>query len=226
MYHLQGRRDAAINQFRLASECMPENYLNYSNIGGMYLTLGMHDEARAMFERSLAIRPSYEAYSNLGYIAFAASNFGEAVEMYEKAHEIEDDDYTTWGNLGLAYLHMDRAEDARTTLTRAAELGERELELSPNDGVILVDVAGYCAILGQRERALELLERAIGQPLEDPVQMALVAEAYQDLGETRPAREWLVRALDNGLEPGWIENSPSLRKVPEVRELARSYGGK
>jgi serine/threonine-protein kinase len=225
LYYLQGRRDAAINQFRLACECMPDNFLNYSNIGAMYLALGMSDDARAMFERSLAIRPSYEAYSNLGYLAFADSNYGEAVERYEKALDLDDGDYATRGNLGLAFHHIDRSEDSREALTKAVEMGERELQLHPNDKIVLIDLAGYLAILGERDRSLERLHAAIEQEIEDPVQMALVAEVYEDLGDRALATDWLVRALDNGLEPGWIDNSPTLRKVEDFRQLAAQYEG-
>ncbi len=225
LYSLQGRRDAAINQFRLAFECMPENYLDYSNIAGMYLGLGLYDEAREMCERSLEIQPNYQAYSNLGYLAFANSNYGESVRMYEQAHKLGEGDYLTWGNLGYAYHHMDRTEEARRTLERAVDMAWEVFEHAPNDRLLMVDVAGYHAVLGNREEALDLLVRATEVPSEDPMFMAVVGETFEDLGEREVALEWLSRAFEAGLEPEWIESSPSLRKVEVFRELAARYAG-
>ena len=225
VYSLQGQRDAAINQFRLAFEFMPENYLDYSNIAGMYLGLGLYDEAREMCERSLEIQPNYQAYSNLGYLAFANSNYGESVRMYEQAHELGKGDYLTWGNLGYAYHHMDRNEEARRTLERAVDMAREVFEDTPNDRLLMVDVAGYHAVLGNREEALDLLARATEVPSEDPMFMAVVGETYEDLGERAVALEWLTLALESGLEPSWIESSPALRKVEAFRVLTERYSG-
>ncbi len=225
VYSLQGQRDAAINQFRLAFEFMPENYLDYSNVAGMYLALGLHDEARQMCERSLEIEPNYQAYSNLGYLAFANSNYGDSVAMYEQAHRLGEGDYLTWGNLGYAYHYMDRTEDAQRTLGRALEMAEQVLRDAPNDRRLMVDVAGYHAVLGNKAQAIEWLERATERPSEDPVFMALVGEVYEDVGDRTLALEWLTRALASGLEPSWISSSPALRKVEAFRLLEERYSG-
>jgi tetratricopeptide (TPR) repeat protein len=225
LYYLQGQRDAAINQFRRSIDCTPDNYLAYSNVGAIFLEFGMEDEAREMFERSLALEPNYEAYSNLAYLAFSKSNFGEAVERYEKALALGKGDYVTWGNLGVAYHHMDQHEEARRCLARAVELGDEDLAADPNDANLMVDLATYHALLGDRSQALELLARATRSGVDDPVLMALVGEAYEDAGQRQQALAWLERAFQAGLEPSWIDNSPTLRRVEEVRALARHYGG-
>jgi serine/threonine-protein kinase len=225
LYYVQGERDAAINHFRRSLECTPDNYLAFSNLGGIYLYFGMRDEAREMFERSLAIEPNFPAYSNLGYLAFSDSNFGDAVERYERALELEEGDYVTWGNLGLAYHHRDHEDDARRCLARAVELADGALEASPYDSSTMIDLATYNGVLGNRERALELLDRATREPTDDPVFMALVGEAYEDTGERERSLEWVERAFEAGLDPAWIDNSPTLRRVDAIRDLARRYGG-
>ena len=124
LYWVLGQRDAAITQFREALECAPENALAASNLCGVYLHFDLKAEAREMCERSLELEPNYTALSNLGFLAFAQSNFGEAVDRFERALEMDDGDYLLWGNLGFAYHHMDRKEPARTALRRAIQLAE------------------------------------------------------------------------------------------------------
>jgi len=225
LYYVEGQRDAAINQFRRGIECTPENYVAYSNIGGIFLQFDMEDEAGEMFERSLAIQPNYEAYSNLGYQAFSKSNFGEAVERFEQALKLGQGDYLTWGNLGLAYHQLDQDDEASRCLDKSVEMAEVELVANPSDPVLMVDLAGYHAVLGERRQALELLDRATRIDVQDPIFMARVGEAYEDAGERKLALDWLGRAFDAGLEPSWIDNSPTLRRVEEIRDLARRYGG-
>jgi len=223
LYWNLGERDAAINQFREAVALAPESHLVHSNLCGVYLSFEMQEAARQMCERSLAIQPNYPAYSNLGYLAFSSSNFGEAVQMYKKALEMGKGDYLTWGNLGLAHHHMDNARASRVALEHAVEMGEALLEENPSDPSLMVDLAVYNALLGNRELALGLLDRATSFEIEDVLLMALVGEAYEDAGDRDRALLWVSRALENGLDPSWIGNNPTLRREETYRSLAQQF---
>jgi len=223
LYWDLGERDAAINQFREAEDLAPESSLAYSNLCGVYLSLEVRDRAREMCERSLAIQPNYPAYSNLGYLAFSSSNFGEAVQMYKQALDLDEGDYLTWGNLGLAHHHMDKVRESRPALEHAVEMGEALLEENPSNPSLMVDLAVYNALLGNRELALDLLGRATTFDIEDSLLMALAGEAYEDAGDRDHALQWVSRALENGLDPSWIGNSPTLRRVEAFRSLATQY---
>jgi tetratricopeptide (TPR) repeat protein len=201
-------------------DCAPENYVAYGNLGGAYLSFERDSDARQMFERSLEIKPNYGAYANLGWIAFSESNFGEAAQMYRRALEIDDTDYVVWGNLGHSYHWMQQADTARPHYERAIEVGEARLQATPNDLLLLTDLASYHGMLGNREQGLRHLARAV--ELEDgtPEAMAHIGEAFEDCGEREKALEWIERALDSGLPPSWIGNSPTLREDECFRQLA------
>jgi Flp pilus assembly protein TadD len=183
----------------------------------------LQDEARAMCERSLAIEPNYTAYSNLGTLAFSNSNFGRAVEMFDKANEIDDSDYYTSMNLGLAHYHMDNERDSRPALQRAVTLIEEQLETAPGDRGLMLDLADCEAVLGNRDRAIELLDLVTQEDRDDPRFLATVGEVYAEAGERELAIQWLTRALDAGLEPAFLRSNPTLRKVQEYRDLADQY---
>ena len=223
LYFDQDQRDASINQFRRAMECAPENSLAASNLCGAYLHFELWPEANEMCERSLELERNYMALSNLGFLAFAQSNFGEAVSRFEAALELGEGDYVVWGNLGFAYHHMDRREKARSTLSKAVELAEEELLQRPADAWLLVDLGSYHAVLGERERALELLAIAAGSDPVDSSFMASLGEAYEDAGDRDRAVHWFGKALENGLDPGWIQKSPVLRKVEAFSNLAHQH---
>ncbi len=223
LYWELGQRDAAITQFREALECAPGNALAASNLCGVYLHFDLEAEAREMCELSFELEPNYTALSNLGFLAFAQSNFGEAVDRFEQALKMDDGDYLLWGNLGFAYHHMDQREPARIALQRAIELAEEQSRDRPPDPWLLVDLGSYHAVLGDREQALELLAGAAAFDVDDPRFMATLGEAFEDAGERALALEWLSRAVAAGLAPTFIENNPTLRKVEAFRNLAEQY---
>jgi len=221
LYWNLGQRDAAINEFRAGLEVTPENYVAHSNLCGVYLSIAMDKEADHMCRMSLEIKPNYMAYSNLGYLAFANSNFGEAVEMYEQAVRFEaaESEYLTSLNLGLAYHHMDNERESRIALERAVGMIESQLAENPGNTTLMLDLAACHAVLGNRTPVIDLLDRVTSEEHNDPMFMATVAEVYEDAGERELALLWLQRAVAAGLEPDFVEASPTLRKVKEFRDL-------
>jgi serine/threonine-protein kinase len=224
LYWLVGRRDEAMQQFRLMHECAPESWLAYNNVGAVMLASGDVEAARGMFERSLEVGTNYLAACNLGTLAFLDLNYGEAVKMFEMALSLDESDYIVWGNLGHAYHWTHQPEEARSRYVKAVQLGEQKLRRSPGDPWLLVDLADYHAMLGERDRGLLLLNQAIDLDLGDPEFTASVGEVFEDLGDRQSALEWIGQALREGLDPGWVQGSPSLSSHEEFRALARRYG--
>jgi len=223
LYWLVGRRDEAMHQFRLMHECAPESWLAYNNVGAVMLASGDVEAARGMFERSLEVGTNYMAACNLGTLAFLDLNYGQAVIMFEMALSLDESDYIVWGNLGHAYHWTHQPEEARARYLKAVQLGEQQLRRSPGDPWLLVDLADYHAMLGERDRGLLLLNQAIDLDRDDPEFTASVGEVFEDLGDRRAALEWIEQALHEGLDPGWVEGSPSLSSHDEFRALVRRY---
>jgi serine/threonine-protein kinase len=149
-YWQRGMLAEAETSYRKVLALTPENYWACNNLGGLLLAAGRRDEARGMFERSLALKPSYAAYSNLGTIAFGLGNWGEAVALYEHALALDDRDYQVWGNLGSAAHWLGGAlQRERSAFSRAIALAERGLEVNPKDTEVLADIASYRAMLGE-----------------------------------------------------------------------------
>jgi tetratricopeptide (TPR) repeat protein len=191
----------------------PENPRGYNNLGGLYMYLGRWSEAREVFERTLSIGAWPASYSNLGTLYFLDSRFSDAAKMYEKALESDKNNYVLWGNLGNAYQHGGQADKAAAARRRAIELAEAERGRNPEDRYIVIDLAGYYGMLGEREKGLALLGQVLAAPIDDPDLMAEVGARFDDLGDRERALEWIARALQHGYSRSLLEVSPAFREL-------------
>ena len=214
-YYLDGEYDAAANEFRQAIACAPENPKVYNNLGGVLYSLGRVDEARELFEESIEVEPvdNYLAFSNLGTINFYAARYADAATMYARALEQDDSDYVIWGHLGFARAYGGDPDGAATAFRRAIEIGEAGLEETPEDPVLLSDLASYHAMIGEGERSLELQKAAIACNPEDPSVLATIGETFEVLGDRQLALTWLGKALGAGMEASELEERPALRAL-------------
>jgi tetratricopeptide (TPR) repeat protein len=80
--------------------------------------------------------------------------YDEAAGAYDEYVRTHPNDATAWLRLGLSQAHTNRAAAAEQSLERAIALGSGQ----PVD---LYNVACAYALLGQKDRALDALERAV-----------------------------------------------------------------
>jgi serine/threonine-protein kinase len=220
LYARMGRYDAAANEFRHASRAAPANVLGHINLGAILYFQGRKDEARTAFEAAVAAEPNEVAYSNLGGLYFEEARYGDATEMFEKAialsgEVLTNDRYYLVGNLAGAQYWGGEKERAQETYRRAIELAEEFLEKNPRNASVMADLAGYHAMINERDRALELLEMATHCDIRDAYVMGTMAESFEDLGDREQAIRWIGDALENGLAAGWAESRPSLNNLRE-----------
>ena len=208
-----GDFEASANRFRQAMKVAPGNPYGANGLGSVMNRLGRREEARSAFRRSVEIEPTEFALSNLGTLEFEDGRYGTAARFFERALAINDGDRATWAFLATSLHFGGDPEGAVPAFRRTVEIGEDELADNPDDAVVLADAAGSYAMLGEKERGLELAERAARQPVEDPVIMGAIAEAFEDLGERDRALEWIAKARDKGLPDIWVERRPSLHEL-------------
>jgi len=100
---------------------------------------------------------------------------------------------------------------------------EKHLELNPDDARALNMGAIALIRLGQGERGLEWVRRALAIDPEDSAVLYNVACAYAQQGEIEEAIAILEKAIQNGFgHKEWLENDPdldSLRGHPRFRSL-------
>jgi tetratricopeptide (TPR) repeat protein len=191
-------------------------------LGGTYNDVGRYLEAIEPLKKSIAIRPSYGGFANLGTSYFGVHKFADAAAAYEKATKLDPGQYITWGNLAAAQYYGGARNESAPAYRRAIELASADLKVNPNDSDVLSDIAQYYSMLGDRVHALEYLRQALQYGHSEKELLFSAAEVYNQLGETGPALEWLTKAVQAGYSTSRIRDLPSFQNLvdnPQYQKL-------
>lgn len=131
-------------------------------LGAAYERTGRQPEAENQFRRFLEREPdSAPALNYLGYMfADAGANLPEALELIERAVELDPDNGAYVDSLGWAHFRLGNYQEARTHLERAAEL-------VGDDAVVLEHLGEVYEVLGERDGAIALYRRALALEAEN-----------------------------------------------------------
>jgi serine/threonine-protein kinase len=222
-YFRQARYPEAVEMFTQLVALVPDSFRGYSSLGGLFILQGRYAEAITMLERSVTVRPTPAAYSNLASAYFYLRQFDQAARSYEEAVKLNERDYVMWGNLAEAYYWAPaRRAQAPDAFHKAIALAQEKLRVNPREVYLLVDLAFYHAMLGERQPALDYLNRAHQLAPADPDVRFKAALVHNQLGEIELALSWLEKALEAGVAPNIVRDSPvfdSLRDDPRFPEL-------
>lgn len=220
-YFNRGELDKAIENFEKVLELTPGNSYAYSNLGGVYYYKGEIDKARQMFEESLALEGNPITANNLAGIYFWEGMYKEAAEMYEIALEDLSNRYEIWGNYAAATEWSGEAEKSRELYRTAISKAQQQLEVNPNDPQVLADIASYSSDLGNKDTALEFIEKALNIDQDNLRVRQRAVSTYENLGMRREALKWITPAMTSELE-GQPEFE-SLTNSQEYRELKSDF---
>ncbi|MFI5281285.1 MAG: TPR end-of-group domain-containing protein, partial [Gemmatimonadales bacterium] len=183
-----------------------------------------YEEAEQEFETAIRLDPRlYEAHYFFGRATFQQGKYAEAVRHYEEASRVRPEDYQSVLLMRAPLRSLGRVADAQAALVRGLQLAERHLELNPDDARALYLGAGSLAELGEKERALEWVKRALAVDAEDSAVLYNVACFYAVAGMIDDALRCLEQATQKGFgHKAWIENDSdldSLRGEPRFAAL-------
>lgn len=220
--YLNGDLAGAIESYRVAAGLLPGDAELWSSLGGLYMVNGDNANAIQALERSVAIRPSYGALSNLGTLRYETGAYAEAVDLYRHAAELDPKDYRLWGNLGDALsAQPGQAAPAAQAYEQAARMAEAYVGVKGGDAQAQVWLGWYLANLGQADAARRHLAQAEELATERGEVAFVASQTLALLGDERGARTRLERARAEGIPAQRIRSAPALRplvaRVPETR---------
>ncbi len=226
LFYLEsGRTEDAAKKFARVIALAPDNEMGYEGLGLCFLYQGDLGNAELWLERSLDVKPTHSAYSNLGYIYSVQDRLDEEAQAYERALELDDSDYIVWGNLGSVKERMGgRSEASDQAYQRAIDLIERQLDVSPSDPLLLSDLASYHIELGQTSDARSILGRVSLNVSSDADLAQRVAVLHEKLGQRDQALLWVQEALKRGLPIDKIEADSDLSELRADSRYARLRG--
>jgi tetratricopeptide (TPR) repeat protein/predicted Ser/Thr protein kinase len=213
-YSRHARYSEAADMFSQMVSLAPSSYAGYTNWGSMYVQQGQYQKALPLLERAVAIRPGAEGFSNLATAYFQLRKYPDAARTYEAAAKLDDQSYEIWGNLGDAYYWAPGMRDrAPAAYRKAIPLAGRKLKVNPKDSEVLGYLAGYYAMLGDKDNAMKYLSRAQEITPNSPDFLVNAAIVHNQLGDTEAAVNLLLKATQAGAP------ASSLRDVPNFDNL-------
>jgi TolB-like protein/Tfp pilus assembly protein PilF len=149
-----GRLDEALAAVSRARELDPLSLFINASVAMILNYAGRYDEAIELLQKLIDLEPNY--YLSHWVAGYAYEQEGEherAIEAYQRARDLSGANSSTTKSLGHLYGALGREEEARRLLNDLEARARRDY-VSP------YDVAGIHAGLGDKGRAIELLERA------------------------------------------------------------------
>ena len=212
-YLRQNQFDKAAQMFQRVIALAPEGYAPYVNLGATYNNMGQYERSIEPLKKSILIRPSYAAYVNLGVAYEGLKRFADGAIAYEKAIELNPQQFITWGNLGEAQYYEGRKSEALQAYRKAVELATEQLKVNPRDPDVLSNLANYHSVLGDRDLAMLYLKQALQYGDKDKDIFIDAASVYNHLGETGPAIQWIGKAVHEGYPLSKIRGMPEFRNL-------------
>ena len=230
MYHQLGlllhRRKEyaeAVEPFRRVAQLTPGSAQALLNLGAALHGAGQTSQARAAYERSIAIEPRAYAYSNLAKLLYDGGSYAEAAEYYERAVESKPHDFSLVGDLASSFEHLGD-ERAAGTYARAARLSLAALEQNPSREDLWAEIAHYYTGSGDVDSAEKWLEFA--QTRWDSAtgyELAVNALTLAKLGYKSQACDYLVAAHERDYPPSELlkkmRNSLWLKPIAPMRQF-------
>jgi tetratricopeptide (TPR) repeat protein len=144
-------------------------------------------QAKKSFERAIKLNPqNADAYNNLGVVYYELKKHKKAIKLYTKAIALNQNMASYFSNLGAAYFARKKFEEATLAYGKALELDPQIFERTSRAGVSAhlaspedrahydYVIARLYAKLGQAERSLQYLRRAMEEGYKD------IGEVYKD----------------------------------------------
>ena len=159
---------------------------------------GRNEEAIREIEAALRLDPeSFEVNKVAGRMVFVEGRTREAIAYFEKAASLMDGDYHDAGMLVTCYQAIGDAAGVRRAALMVQQRAEKAAAQDPSNGAALGYGACSLAVLGERERAKEWIDRALLiDPDNNTMRYNLACALATFLGDTDGAIELLGPYFD------------------------------
>ncbi len=217
-----GRFDEAAEFYQMFVNRVNDDAVALNNLGAAYYLAGDFKQAAESFDRSLEIKPSRNAYSNTGTMYFYLGDFERAIDRYVNAANLAPNDYRMWGNLGDAYYFQGtQLQVANVAYKRAIGLAEAQLEVNPDESMVISDVALYYSRIGNVDKAREFDEKANSRGPNIMYVHYNSALIHVQFGEVDEALSALERAVELSYERELLRLDPALKGLKDDARFRR-----
>ena len=131
-----------------------------------------------------------------------------------------------WGNLGDAlYWSASRRGEAPGKYRKAVAIATSKLQVNSNDVSTLAYLANYSAMLGEKEVALDYLQRALKVAPANGDVLFRAALVYNHFNDSNEALSYMTKAVQAGYSRTVIRDTPDFRNLHEHPQFQSLVGG-
>ena len=154
IYSTQSKYDDAISELLAAAKLQDNDPIIFLKLGRENLNAGYWKNAIEYLNRSLALKPMVETYTDLGR-AYAKLNDNEAaLQAYREALKLNSESAVTYYNVGVGLREVGNHSEAAAAFKRATEIKNGFLEAIFNLALEYED-------LGEQAKFLETIKEAL-----------------------------------------------------------------
>ncbi len=211
LYYKAARYPEAATAWEHVSKLAPDNFIVLNNLAAVYHMMDRHDDSAAALQRSLQIKGSAYTYGNLGTLRFFQGRYTDAVSAFEKAVDMQPNEYLWWGNLGDGYRWAPgQSAKAGPAYQNAIRLVRESISAHPQDIELPAYLAVYLAKSGDKPGALAQIESVQREAKKPPLVLFKSAVVYELCGKRDKALTLVSEALKAGYALREVKNDPEL----------------
>ena len=149
-----GETSEAIEMFKKVIKMDSKNALAHKDLGIIYLNQHLINEANDEFQIALKLEPD-NPIINFEYANYlsAMGDFISAKKLYNKAYEINNDNFEILKFMGINYIKLNDIENALLTLKKANDINS-------NDALVLYNLGNVYYTNKEYKKAKKMLEKA------------------------------------------------------------------
>lgn len=179
-----GDNDSAYYYYAKAYELAPDELLVLENFASLCYNMKRYDEAVGLYQKILVKDPKHaSALARLGDIYGHKEEFEKAVDYYNQALEIENDNCGLWFNLGVLYFQEMKDND------NAINAFSRTVDLCPEDKNAFINLAVAYITAERFDEAADRLSGFVEDNPDDCTGWDLYSQALLRKGKKDQAEE-------------------------------------
>jgi adenylate cyclase len=184
------------------------------------------DESEAAFERAISLDPQlFEAWYWYARICFVQGKLEKAAHLFETANRVHPEDFQSALLAGQVYSDLGLAQKAKEARQRGVKLAAHYIALNPEDTRAYYLGANGLMAIGETDKSLEWLQKALSLDPEDGMLLYNAGCIYAMANLKDQAFVALEHAVKAGLkQKGWFENDSNLDSLRDDSRFAKLLG--
>jgi TolB-like protein/tetratricopeptide (TPR) repeat protein len=222
-YYSSDRYQKAAASYEIATSLAPDVASGFGGKGAAYTMLGELDKARIAYARSLELKPSRQAFTNIGLSYYYAGSFEDSADMQQAALKYAPDDHRVWGRLAESYRFIPgKEEESNNAYLRATELAEENLLINESDWRTRGLLATYLVHINRIDEAQKQAQKTLTESQNNSEALYYLALVQLFAGDSISAIEALDQAVaSNPQYRQFIASDPDLAVLRGTEQFDR-----